>query len=115
MEFIKKYPKTFQWLFLLIVFFALCFAIKVPFTIKIRSGWDEKNLNAVEVAKMAEDIGIDAITVHPRTRAQRFTGKSNWDVISEACKIKDSKERESAIIHIGKIMKSFFEIGRAHV
>ena len=58
-------------------------AIRVPFTIKIRSGWDEKNLNAVEVAKMAEDIGIDAITVHPRTRAQRFTGKSNWDVISE--------------------------------
>tara|TARA_Y100001936_G_scaffold49783_1_gene48350 strand:+ start:2897 stop:3877 length:981 start_codon:yes stop_codon:yes gene_type:complete len=57
--------------------------IKVPFTIKIRSGWDEKNLNAVEVAKIAEDIGIDAITVHPRTRAQRFTGKSNWDVISE--------------------------------
>tara|TARA_Y100000768_G_scaffold320165_1_gene255901 strand:- start:512 stop:1492 length:981 start_codon:yes stop_codon:yes gene_type:complete len=58
-------------------------ALKVPFTIKIRSGWDEKNLNAIEVAKMAEDIGIDAITVHPRTRAQRFTGKSNWDVISE--------------------------------
>ena len=57
--------------------------IKVPFTIKIRSGWDEKNLNAVEVAQIAEDIGIDAITVHPRTRAQRFTGKSNWDVISE--------------------------------
>ena len=57
--------------------------LTVPFTIKIRSGWDEKHLNAVEVAKMAEDVGVDAITVHPRTRSQQFTGLSKWDMISQ--------------------------------
>ena len=58
-------------------------ALEVPFTVKIRSGWDEQHLNAVEVAKMAEDVGVDAITVHPRTRAQRFTGLSTWDMIAQ--------------------------------
>jgi nifR3 family TIM-barrel protein len=57
--------------------------ITVPFTIKIRSGWDQEHLNAVEVAKMGEDVGVDAITVHPRTRAQRFTGLSTWDMIAQ--------------------------------
>ncbi|MDP6055506.1 MAG: tRNA dihydrouridine synthase DusB [Dehalococcoidia bacterium] len=57
--------------------------LTVPLTIKIRSGWDEKHLNTVEVAKMAEDVGVDAITVHPRTRAQQFTGLSKWDMISQ--------------------------------
>ena len=45
----------------------------MPLTIKIRGGWDDEHLNAVEVAQMAEAEGVDAITVHPRTRAQRFT------------------------------------------
>lgn len=58
-------------------------AISVPFTIKIRGGWDDEHLNAVEVARMAEDEGIDAITVHPRTRSQRFTGKAPWQIIRE--------------------------------
>ena len=57
--------------------------LTIPFTIKIRSGWDETHLNAVEVAKMAEDVGVDAITVHPRTRSQQFTGLSKWDMISQ--------------------------------
>lgn len=57
--------------------------LTVPFTIKIRSGWDEKHLNAVEVARMAEDVGVDAITVHPRTRSQQFTGLSKWEMISQ--------------------------------
>jgi len=57
--------------------------LTIPFTIKIRSGWDEMHLNAVEVAKMAEDVGVDAITVHPRTRSQQFTGLSKWDMISQ--------------------------------
>ena len=57
--------------------------ISVPFTIKIRGGWDDLHLNAVEVARMAESEGIDAITVHPRTRSQRFTGKAPWTIIAE--------------------------------
>ncbi len=58
-------------------------SIAVPFTIKIRGGWDDEHLNAVEVAHMAEGEGIDAITVHPRTRSQRFTGKAPWAIIAE--------------------------------
>ena len=58
-------------------------ALRVPFTIKIRGGWDDEHLNAVEVAQMAEAEGVDAITVHPRTRSQRFTGKVPWTIIRE--------------------------------
>lgn len=55
----------------------------VPLTIKIRGGWSDEHQNAVEVARMAQDVGIDAITVHPRTRAQQYTGRAPWDVIAE--------------------------------
>jgi nifR3 family TIM-barrel protein len=58
-------------------------AISVPFTVKIRSGWDDEHVNAVEVARMAESEGVDAITVHPRTRAQRHSGRAPWDVIGD--------------------------------
>jgi nifR3 family TIM-barrel protein len=62
---------------------ALRKAVSVPLTIKIRGGWDDAHLNAVEVAQMAETEGVDAITVHPRTRSQRFTGKAPWTIIGE--------------------------------
>jgi len=62
---------------------ALRKALSVPLTIKIRGGWDDEHLNAVEVAQMAEAEGVDAITVHPRTRSQRFTGKAPWTIIRE--------------------------------
>ena len=55
----------------------------VPLTIKIRGGWDDQHCNAVEVAQMAEEVGVDAITVHPRTRAQRFGGRAPWDLIGD--------------------------------
>ena len=58
-------------------------AIDVPLTIKIRGGWDECQPNAVEVARMAQDAGVDAITVHPRTRSQRFGGRAPWDLIAD--------------------------------
>ena len=58
-------------------------ALSVPLTIKIRGGWDDEHLNAVEVALMAEAEGVDAITVHPRTRAQRHSGKAPWQIITE--------------------------------
>src|SRR6202451_2580950 len=56
-------------------------AIQIPLTIKIRSGWDENNIVAVEVARMAEDCGIEAIAVHPRTRLQGYSGDADWSVI----------------------------------
>ena len=60
--------------------------IKTPLTIKIRSGWDEKHINALEISKIAEDCGIDAISIHPRTREQGFRGQADWNLIGEVKK-----------------------------
>jgi tRNA-dihydrouridine synthase B len=54
---------------------------QVPVTAKIRIGWDEKSVNAVEVARILEDCGIAAVAVHGRTRAQGYGGAANWEVI----------------------------------
>ncbi|MEI7543008.1 MAG: tRNA dihydrouridine synthase DusB [bacterium] len=56
-------------------------AVKIPVSIKIRSGWDDKKDVYLEFNKMAEDNGVSAITLHPRTRMQMFKGKSNWEHI----------------------------------
>ena len=56
-------------------------AVTIPLTIKIRSGWDENNIVAVDVARMAERIGVEAIAIHPRTRMQGYAGSANWSVI----------------------------------
>ena len=56
-------------------------AVRIPLTIKIRSGWDENNIVAVDVARMAEQVGIEAIAVHPRTRMQGYSGSADWNVI----------------------------------
>lgn len=56
-------------------------AIKIPFTIKIRGGWDDHTVNAPEIARIAEAEGVDAIAVHPRTRSQAYTGKAPWEII----------------------------------
>src|SRR6202521_3652614 len=58
-------------------------AVRIPLTIKIRSGWDQNSIVAVEVARMAEQVGIEAIAVHPRTRMQGYAGSADWRVIRE--------------------------------
>ena len=58
-------------------------ALPIPVTVKIRSGWDSNSINAVEVAKIIEKAGASAICVHPRTRAQGYTGKADWNIIRE--------------------------------
>lgn len=58
-------------------------AVKVPVTVKIRKGWDEQSVNAVEMAKMAEKAGISAIAVHGRTRAQFYSGEADWEIIRQ--------------------------------
>lgn len=65
-----------------VLFRTLRKAVDVPFTIKIRGGWDDRTVNAVEIARIAESEGVDAITVHPRTRAQLFTGVAPWEIIA---------------------------------
>ena len=62
-------------------------AVRCPVTVKIRSGWDSNNINAVEVAKIIEEAGASAITIHPRTRAQGYSGSADWTIIK---KIKES-------------------------
>lgn len=61
--------------------------VSVPVTVKIRSGWDENNINAVEVAKICEESGASAIAIHARTRSEGYSGKANWNIIKE---VKDS-------------------------
>lgn len=58
-------------------------AVKVPVTCKIRTGWDENSLNAVEMAKLLESAGASAITVHGRTRKQMYASPVNYDMIRE--------------------------------
>ena len=54
-----------------------------PVTLKIRKGWDDTCINAVEIAKIAEDSGISAIAIHGRTREQYYSGKADWDIIRQ--------------------------------
>jgi len=58
-------------------------AITIPMTLKFRSGWDADSIVAVEVARLAEDCGCAAITLHPRTRAQGYDGRADWSLISD--------------------------------
>jgi tRNA-dihydrouridine synthase B len=53
-------------------------AVKVPVTVKMRMGWDHNSLNAPELARMAEDLGVKMITVHGRTRNQMYKGSADW-------------------------------------
>ncbi|MDZ4290270.1 MAG: tRNA dihydrouridine synthase DusB [Prosthecobacter sp.] len=58
-------------------------AVPIPVTAKMRIGWDANSVNAVEVARILEDCGMQAITVHGRTRAQGYTGEADWEVIGQ--------------------------------
>ncbi|MBQ7031438.1 MAG: tRNA dihydrouridine synthase DusB [Bacilli bacterium] len=62
---------------------AVVSAVSVPVTVKIRSGWDENNINAVEIAKICESAGASAIFVHGRTRKQGYSGEADWNVIKD--------------------------------
>ncbi len=87
---VKKVTKTFSGSAMMkdpentkAVFSAVRAAIKSPLTVKIRSGWDPSGRQASEIAKIAENTGVDAITLHPRTASQGFRGKSDWSLIKK--------------------------------
>lgn len=58
-------------------------AVPIPITVKIRSGWDSKSINAIEVSKICEKAGASAICVHPRTRSQGYNGFADWNIIKQ--------------------------------
>ncbi len=57
--------------------------ITIPLTVKFRAGWNDRELVSVPLARIAEDCGLDAIALHPRTREQGYSGKADWDRIAE--------------------------------
>ena len=61
----------------------VCTTVRVPVTVKFRKGWDNGSVNAVEFAKLCEQAGASAVTVHGRTRAQLYSGRADWDIIRE--------------------------------
>ncbi len=64
---------------------AVVAAVDVPVTLKIRTGWSANHKNAVTIAKIAEQEGIQALTVHGRTREDRFNGQAEYDTLAEVC------------------------------
>ena len=62
---------------------AVVASVPIPVTVKIRSGWDEKNINAIEIAKVVESAGASAITIHGRTRSQGYSGKVDYEIIKK--------------------------------
>ena len=58
-------------------------AVTIPFTLKYRAGWNDRELVTVELARLAEDCGLNAIALHPRTREQGYAGKADWSRIAE--------------------------------
>jgi tRNA-dihydrouridine synthase B len=83
---------------------------KKPISIKIRSGWDNENMNALEIAKIAEEEGASMITIHPKTQSQVRSGNADWSLIR---KIKDAISipviGNGEIWHVGDIKKMFSE------
>src|ERR1700736_3721093 len=64
------------------IFRAVRAAVRIPLTIKLRAGWDEKSIVAVAVAKLAEDCGVEGLAVHPRTREQGSSARADWSLIA---------------------------------
>jgi tRNA-dihydrouridine synthase B len=95
-------------------------ALSIPLTMKIRAGWDESSKNAVEIARMAESEGIEALAVHGRTRAQLYRGQADWDLVAEVsaavkvpvCGSGDVVDRDSADARLREGVAGLF-IGRA--
>lgn len=64
------------------IFEAVRAAVQIPFTVKFRAGWDEKQLVSVDLAKLAENCGLQAVAMHARTREQGYSGSANWNWIA---------------------------------
>jgi tRNA-dihydrouridine synthase B len=79
---------------------AIVKAVKLPVTVKTRLGWDEESKNIVEVAEMLQDTGIQAITIHGRTRVQLYKGTADWSIIGS---VKNNPRMKIPVIGNGDI------------
>lgn len=95
-------------------------AVDIPVTVKIRKGWDDDSVNAVEMAELAEKAGASAVTVHGRTRQQMYSGSVDFDIIAQVKKAVgipviangDIKDEQSAAIMLEKTNADAIMIGR---
>ena len=95
-------------------------AVDIPVTVKIRKGWDDESVNAVQMAELAEKAGAGAITVHGRTRQQMYSGSVDYDIIAQVKKAVgipviangDIKDEQSAAIMLEKTNADAIMIGR---
>ena len=95
-------------------------AVDIPVTVKIRKGWEEESINAVEMAELAEKAGASAVAVHGRTRQQMYSGSVDFDIIAQAKKAVgipviangDIKDEQSAAIMLEKTNADAIMIGR---
>ena len=62
---------------------AVVSSVEIPVTIKIRTGWDQKHINALKITQIAQNQGIKAVTIHGRSREQFYKGKADWDIIQD--------------------------------
>lgn len=96
-------------------------AVDIPVTVKIRKGWDEESVNAVEMAELAEKAGASAVAVHGRTRQQMYSGSVDFDIIAQVKKAVgipviangDIKDEQSAAIMLEKTNADAIMIGRS--
>lgn len=97
-------------------------AVTIPLTLKMRSGWDSSSLNAIEIAKIAIEGGVEGLAIHGRTRAQMYRGEADWNVASEiasfakvpVCGSGDVIDRKSAEERL-RLGVSGLYIGRAAI
>lgn len=95
-------------------------AVDIPVTVKIRKGWDENSVNAVEIAQLCEKAGAKAVAVHARTRTQMYSGKVDYDIIKEVKKSVgipviangDIIDEQSAVLMLEKTNADALMIGR---
>ena len=103
------------------IFEAVRAAVKIPFTVKFRAGWNDEEIVCVELAKMAEDCGLCAVALHARTREQGYSGKARWEwiaAVKDAVKIPvigngDIRTPEDACAMIAETGCDAVMIGRA--
>jgi len=88
---------------------AMTTAVKIPVTVKMRAGWDERNLNAADLAKRVEDAGAAAVAVHGRTAAQSYAGRSDWDLIARV-----AESVQIPVLGSGDCVEPHEILGRMH-